>query len=151
MLQRRCGFLFGVWLFFATSLAAQEWSLGTVADTNTGMSLQYKQKNESAVHVSAQFFTDDVFALEADWQKFYTPSYDWRPIQYKLYSGIGMLGEAKHENPLREIYSLSIPLGIQWNPQGLPLELFAEASALIGTLPTTGLKGRARGGLRAVF
>ncbi len=151
MLPRQCGLLLSVWLFLTTPLAANEWSFGTVADATTGLSLQYKRKTETAVHLSAQFFAEEVFALEADWQSFYTPPYDWRPIQYRLYSGIGLLGKAQQEDPLRENYSIAIPIGVQWNPQGLPLELFAEASALLGALPTTGLKGRARGGLRAVF
>lgn len=159
MLQRRRDFILITWfvyilataLFLTPALEAQEWSLGTVADPSTGLSLQYKQKNNTAVHVSMHFFAGDVFALEGDWQSFYTPSYEWRPFNYKLYTGLGMKGATEHEDPLSEEYALAIPLGMQWNPQGFPLELFAEAAALIGTLPATGVKGRARGGLRAVF
>lgn len=159
MLQQRRGFLSRAWLsalvstflLAPTALHAQQWSLGTVADSSTGISLQYKQKYNTAVHVSMHFFADDVFSLEGDWQSFYTPSYDWRPINYKLYTGIGMQGSAEHADPSSETYTLAIPLGVQWNPQSFPLEVFAEASALIGALPATGVKGRARGGLRAVF
>lgn len=151
MLQRRHGVFLAICLFFTTPIGAEEWSLGTVADSSTGISLQYKQKSQTAVHVSMHFFAGDVMALEGDWQSLHTPAYDWRPINYKLYTGIGMRGMVQQDDPLSEEYAIAIPLGLQWNPQGFPLEMFAEASAMIGALPATGVKGRARGGLRAVF
>lgn len=137
-------------LGWAPQAAAAPWSVGSVLEADSsGLSLLYRHRAREAVHVSATFFEAERFSVEGDWQRFFVPS--GRSFDYQLYSGIGMRGEALRAEEEAEVYELSLPIGMQWTPEGLPIELFAEAGALMGPLPATHVKGRMRGGLRAVF
>lgn len=134
---------------WAASAQADTWSLGTVVERRTGLSMQYHTAPLQAVHVSSSFFEQDQFTMEGHWQRFFYP--DFSDYNYEVYTGVGLRGEAVNKDGFHDAYYLAIPLGLQWNPRHVPIEVFGEGAALVGKLPSTALRGRARAGLRAVF
>ena len=147
---------FGLYLIFcifnvlSIEGRAAEWGVGTVLGQGSGLSLQYREDEATGFHFSGRVEDEDRMSLELVHQQFYYPQLFGGKIM-EFYSGVGMEGQADRYSDHREQYRLALLFGVQWEPMGFPLQVFADQAGLLGPLPFTSLYGRLQVGLRAVF
>ena len=121
-------------------------SVGTVAERQPGLSLQYKHQKDRALHGTFHFLDSQAIRMSFDLQFLHRA---FEPLWF--YSGIGMSGQSRDGDDASESYFLNLPIGVQWNLSELPLELFSELVPTVGALPNTELAARLRVGIRAAF
>jgi hypothetical protein len=132
------------------------WAVGGVVGATSGLSVEFSPQPHQAFHVVAHYADGEHAALIGDYH-FVVPLAETEmfgavPITgLSLYAGGGVLGQSSADDSLTESYSLRLPMGIQYDSEVVPVQVFTEIAAAIGVISNTKFAMQGSAGLRAKF
>jgi len=142
-------------LWAAGSALAADVGVGLVAGQAPGISVQLRQTEHAALHVTTRYGAGAA-GFGIDYQRFLHPAFvRGRGFRTGLYAGAGITGDARRDRAdskeAAEDYRLRLPVGVQLTVPELSFSLFTEVAAAIGPLPETAARMGAAVGARAEF
>lgn len=142
-------------LFSSPLFAVQMIAIGAKVDSRPGISISVGESVSRAYHVAASI--EPGVLAQIDLERFeYLLQYSSAKIlstSYfaKPYFGFGIRGETNSKEQLHEAISAKGTIGTELVSYNSPIQLFVDASPLVGPVPKLKFSGLARLGIRTQF